>query len=208
MSWIRNTEFKYFSSKKWFLSSRKYDPVWSSRIRVLIFYPSRIPDPGVKKAPDPGSGSARLLIGGYVCPREYNGPVIVVSPDGGVDIEEVAEKTPERILKMPIDIHTGRSSLPEPEVKYGVRSSKFNWAPYAQLYSLAETPQPLPFHSPYLGSYTLLASQERLHLIVMPWSEPNHWRYIFTPRFETTRSEIHPSLAVSKVIISVSALLL
>jgi hypothetical protein len=24
-----------------------------SRIRILIFYPSRIPDPGVKKAPDP-----------------------------------------------------------------------------------------------------------------------------------------------------------
>ncbi len=44
-------------------------------------------------------------------PREYNGPVIVVSPDGGVDIEEVAEKTPERILKMPIDIHTGWSYL-------------------------------------------------------------------------------------------------
>ena len=29
------------------------------------------------------------------------------SPDGGVDIEEVAEKTPERIRKMPVDIHTG-----------------------------------------------------------------------------------------------------
>jgi hypothetical protein len=26
-----------------------------SRIRILTFYPSRIPDPGVKKAPDPGS---------------------------------------------------------------------------------------------------------------------------------------------------------
>jgi hypothetical protein len=26
----------------------------------LDFYPSRIPDPGVKKAPDPGSGSATL----------------------------------------------------------------------------------------------------------------------------------------------------
>jgi hypothetical protein len=30
------------------------------RIRMLTFYPSRIPDPGVKKAPDPGSGSATL----------------------------------------------------------------------------------------------------------------------------------------------------
>merc|ERR1712098_826206 len=39
--------------------------------------------------------------------REHNGPVIVASPDGGVDIEEVAEKTPERIKKMPVDIHTG-----------------------------------------------------------------------------------------------------
>ena len=28
--------------------------------------------------------------------REFNGPVIVASPDGGMDIEEVAEKTPDR----------------------------------------------------------------------------------------------------------------
>eukprot|EP00088_Acartia_fossae_P044682 TRINITY_DN4757_c0_g1_i2.p1 TRINITY_DN4757_c0_g1~~TRINITY_DN4757_c0_g1_i2.p1 ORF type:complete len:436 (+),score=187.39 TRINITY_DN4757_c0_g1_i2:32-1309(+) len=39
--------------------------------------------------------------------REHNGPVIVASPDGGVDIEEVAEKTPDRILKLPVDIHSG-----------------------------------------------------------------------------------------------------
>ena len=54
--------------------------------------------------------------------RDSNGPVIVArlarlklslmfssffSPDGGVDIEEVAEKTPERIKKVPVDIHTG-----------------------------------------------------------------------------------------------------
>jgi hypothetical protein len=32
------------------------------RIRALTFYPSRIPDPGVKKAPDPGSGSATLPV--------------------------------------------------------------------------------------------------------------------------------------------------
>jgi hypothetical protein len=52
---IRIKEFKYFNPKKWFLSSRKYDLGCSSRIRILTFYPSRIPDPGVKKAPDPGS---------------------------------------------------------------------------------------------------------------------------------------------------------
>ena len=33
--------------------------------------------------------------------------MIVASPDGGVDIEEVAEKTPERIMKMPVDILAG-----------------------------------------------------------------------------------------------------
>ena len=27
------------------------------RTLILIFYPSRIPDPGIKKAPDPGSGT-------------------------------------------------------------------------------------------------------------------------------------------------------
>ncbi len=44
-------------NKKWFLSSRKYVRVVhpGSRIRMLTFFPFRIPDPGVKKAPDPGS---------------------------------------------------------------------------------------------------------------------------------------------------------
>jgi hypothetical protein len=31
-------------------------------IRDPNFYPSRIPDPGVKKPPDPGSGSATLIV--------------------------------------------------------------------------------------------------------------------------------------------------
>jgi hypothetical protein len=60
-SWIRIKEFKYFNPRKWFLSSRKYDPGCSSRIRILTFYLSQIPDPGVKKAPDPGSGSATVV---------------------------------------------------------------------------------------------------------------------------------------------------
>jgi len=52
---IRIKEFKYFNPKKWFLSSRKYDPSCSSRIRILTFSPSRIPDPGSKRhrIPDP-----------------------------------------------------------------------------------------------------------------------------------------------------------
>ncbi len=37
------------------VSYRKYDPRCSSRIRILIFYPSRVPVLSVKKTPDPGS---------------------------------------------------------------------------------------------------------------------------------------------------------
>jgi hypothetical protein len=54
--------FKYYSPKKWFLSSRIFDPGCSSRIRILTFYPSWMPDPGVKKAPNLVSGSATLRI--------------------------------------------------------------------------------------------------------------------------------------------------
>lgn len=32
--------------------------------------------------------------------RTFGGPVIVGSPAGGVDIEEVAEKTPDKIIKV------------------------------------------------------------------------------------------------------------
>ncbi|OQR68042.1 succinyl-CoA ligase-like [Tropilaelaps mercedesae] len=39
--------------------------------------------------------------------RTYNGPVVVASPAGGVDIEEVAEKNPELIYKEPISITNG-----------------------------------------------------------------------------------------------------
>lgn len=39
--------------------------------------------------------------------RASNGPVIVVSPDGGMDIEDVAEKNPNAIKKVPIDIFEG-----------------------------------------------------------------------------------------------------
>ncbi len=59
---IRIKEIKYFNPKKWFLSSRKY-PGCSTRIPDPdFFYPSRIPDPGVKRhrIPDPGSASATL----------------------------------------------------------------------------------------------------------------------------------------------------
>ncbi|XP_018576058.1 succinate--CoA ligase [GDP-forming] subunit beta, mitochondrial [Anoplophora glabripennis] len=39
--------------------------------------------------------------------RQRNGPVIIASPSGGVDIEAVAEKTPHLIKNVPVDIFKG-----------------------------------------------------------------------------------------------------
>lgn len=50
----------------------------------------------------------------YLCilmDREYNGPVLVASPAGGMDIEAVAEKTPHLLKTVPIDIMEGTSVL-------------------------------------------------------------------------------------------------
>ena len=45
--------------------------------------------------------------------RESKSHVIIASPDGGVDIEEAAEKTPDRNKKLPVDIHTGVNEVAE-----------------------------------------------------------------------------------------------
>lgn len=42
-----------------------------------------------------------------VMDREHNGPVIIASPAGGMDIEAVAEETPEKILTIAVDIKEG-----------------------------------------------------------------------------------------------------
>lgn len=41
--------------------------------------------------------------------RSQNGPVLIASPAGGMDIEDVAANSPELIKKIPIDIYEGIS---------------------------------------------------------------------------------------------------
>jgi hypothetical protein len=55
---VRIKDFKYVNPKKWFLSSQKYDPGCSSRIRILVFYLSRIQ--GSKRHRNPDLGSTTL----------------------------------------------------------------------------------------------------------------------------------------------------
>lgn len=48
----------------------------------------------------------------YLCivmDRQHNGPVLIASPCGGMDIENVAEKTPDLVKTVPIDIFEGIS---------------------------------------------------------------------------------------------------
>ncbi len=61
------------------------------------------------------------------------------------------------------------TDVSRPQVKYGVRSQMFTWAPCVQLYSLAETPATTPL-PPNLSPYTrsLLVSQDGRHLYVTP----------------------------------------
>lgn len=44
---------------------------------------------------------------GIVLDRKSQAPVVMVSTAGGIDIEEVAEKTPEKIIRQPIDMRWG-----------------------------------------------------------------------------------------------------
>jgi len=46
----------------------------------------------------------------YCLFRDHSGPVCIASPAGGVDIEEVASSTPEKIKTVPIDIMKGLSA--------------------------------------------------------------------------------------------------
>ncbi|HEX7939018.1 MAG TPA: ATP-grasp domain-containing protein, partial [Gemmatimonadaceae bacterium] len=44
---------------------------------------------------------------GIIVDRAAKKPVFMVSPAGGIDIEEVAAKTPEKIMKLPVDTRYG-----------------------------------------------------------------------------------------------------
>jgi hypothetical protein len=63
---IRTKNFSIYTQKNFLPNSpnmiRYVHPGSGSRIWILIFYPSRIPDPGVKQAPHPGSGSGSATL--------------------------------------------------------------------------------------------------------------------------------------------------
>merc|ERR1719486_352276 len=60
--------------------------------------------------------------------RAFNGPVIIASSEGGVNIEETAEKNPDAIVKFPIDVMEGLSKEGALEVaqKLGINPAKLD----------------------------------------------------------------------------------
>ena len=44
---------------------------------------------------------------GIILDRKTQAPVVMISKEGGIDIEEVAATTPEKIIQQPIDMHWG-----------------------------------------------------------------------------------------------------
>ena len=63
--------------------------------------------PVLKVLVTPAADIAAEAYVGIILDRASKKPVFMVSPAGGIDIEEVAAKTPEKILKLPIDTRYG-----------------------------------------------------------------------------------------------------
>src|SRR5436190_1243 len=58
-----------------------------------------------------GLDIARELYLGIVVDRDAKGPVLIMSTEGGMEIEEVAKHTPEKILKEPFCVDAGLSGF-------------------------------------------------------------------------------------------------
>ncbi len=67
-----------------------------------------------------GCNISKELYLGIVLDREKELPVIMASTEGGVEIEEVAHKTPEKILKAHVDPITGLGDWQAREIAFGL----------------------------------------------------------------------------------------
>jgi succinyl-CoA synthetase beta subunit len=57
---------------------------------------------------------------GMVIDRATKKPVMMASSEGGVEVEEVARRTPEKIIKIPVDPFLGLQNYQVREVAYGI----------------------------------------------------------------------------------------
>merc|ERR1712038_172807 len=95
--------------------------------------------------------------------RAFNGPVIIASSEGGVNIEETAEKNPDSIVKFPIDAVQGLTveGSKNVAVKLGIHDSKGD-----------EVAQIL------LNLYKLFVSKDASMVEINPFAEDNSGNFV------------------------------
>merc|ERR1712158_200716 len=95
--------------------------------------------------------------------RAFNGPVIIASSEGGVNIEETAEKNPDSIVKFPIDAVQGLTleGSKDVAVKLGIHDSKVD-----------EVAQIL------LNLYKLFVSKDASMVEINPFAEDNSGNFV------------------------------
>merc|ERR1712158_77744 len=95
--------------------------------------------------------------------RAFNGPVIIASSEGGVNIEETAEKNPDSIVKFPIDAVQGLSveGSKNVAVKLGIHDSKVD-----------EVAQIL------MNLYELFVSKDASMVEINPFAEDNSGNFV------------------------------
>merc|ERR1712038_677598 len=95
--------------------------------------------------------------------RAFNGPVIIASSEGGVNIEETAEKNPDSIVKFPIDVVEGLTveGSKNVAVKLGIHESKVD--------EVAQILQNL---------YKLFVSKDASMVEINPFAEDNSGHFV------------------------------
>merc|ERR1711863_251593 len=95
--------------------------------------------------------------------RAFNGPVIIASSEGGVSIEETAEKNPDSIVKFPIDAVQGLTleGSKDVAVKLGIHDSKVD-----------EVAQIL------MNLYELFVSKDASMVEINPFAEDNSGNFV------------------------------
>merc|ERR1711923_704530 len=95
--------------------------------------------------------------------RAFNGPVIIASSEGGVNIEETAEKNPDAIVKFPIDAVEGLSAegARKVAVELGIHESKVD-----------EVSQIL------LNLYQLFVTKDASMVEINPFAEDNKGNFV------------------------------
>merc|ERR1712137_1122599 len=95
--------------------------------------------------------------------RAFNGPVIIASSEGGVNIEETAEKNPDAIVKFPIDVMEGLSKAGAQEV------AKKLGMPAAKIDEVADI---------LLNLYKLFVTKDASMVEINPFAEDNSGNFV------------------------------